>query len=136
MAPKNGYAISNYVGFAGIGKDGPALPANSPKAGIFAYNRKTRVADITDGTSNTMAVTETKTNTGPWGAAGSSTMRPATQQPYVNGPDGFGGITPQGMNVLFADGSVRFISKDIDPKVFEAMITIHGGEAINPNPNP
>ncbi|MGE3316892.1 MAG: DUF1559 domain-containing protein [Planctomycetaceae bacterium] len=131
----NGYAISNYIGFAGIGKDGPKLPANSPKAGIFGYNRKTRIADVLDGTSNTAAVTETKTNTGPWGAAGSSTMRPATQKPYVNGPDGFGGITPQGMNVLFADGAVRFISKDIDPKVFEAMITIQGGEAVNLDSN-
>jgi len=32
--------------------------------------------------------------------------------------------------VLFADGSVRFISEDVDPLVFEAMGTIAGGESV------
>lgn len=127
---KDGYAVTNYVGIAGIGKDGPTLPVDNPKAGVFAYNRPTRIGDIRDGTSNTMMVIETKTNVGPWGAAGVSTIRPLTQKPYLNGPDGFGGISAGGGYIALADGSVLFISNDIDPKVFEALSTINGGENV------
>ena len=42
----------------------------------------------------------------------------------------FGGNHPGGANVLFADGSARFISESIDPKVFEALSTMAGGEAV------
>ena len=33
-----------------------------------------------------------------------------------------------GLHVLFADGSARFLSESMDPEVYEAMITINGGE--------
>ncbi len=36
-----------------------------------------------------------------------------------------------GVNVLFADGSVRFIREDIPWKGFEAMLTIDGGEKVD-----
>ncbi len=32
--------------------------------------------------------------------------------------------------VAFADGSVRFLRETIDPKVFEAISTIAGGEGL------
>ena len=37
---------------------------------------------------------------------------------------------PPSANVAMADGSVRFVRETIDPKVFEAMSTIAGGESI------
>ena len=37
-----------------------------------------------------------------------------------------GGETP----VLMADGSLKFISESIDPKIFEALSTMAGGEAV------
>ncbi len=55
-------------------------------------------------------------------------MRPLTQRPYVNGPDGFGSGQPGGMLAGMADGSVRFISKDVDPGVIEQLATIHGND--------
>ncbi|MDB4787004.1 DUF1559 domain-containing protein, partial [Planctomycetaceae bacterium] len=67
---------------------------------------------------------------GPWAAGGKSTLRSLTQKPYINGPDGIGGPYTGGCNVLFADGSVRFISENIDPSLFEALSTIAGGEVI------
>ena len=39
-------------------------------------------------------------------------------------PEGFGGPFPGGANILFADGSVRFIKNTINPTVFRALATM------------
>jgi prepilin-type processing-associated H-X9-DG protein len=121
---------SHYVGIAGVGKGAELLALPSQRAGVFGYNRITRIRDITDGTANTMMITEASKNFGPWGAGGNVTIRALTKKPYINGPDGIGGPFNGGCNVLFADGSVRFISKNINPKIFESLSTIQGGEVI------
>lgn len=120
----NGPGESHYVGIAGLGKDAPMLPADHKRAGIFAINRKIRIRDIVDGTSNTMMISEASGKLGPWISGGSSTIRPLTKKPYINGPDGIGGPYTGGVNVGFADGSVRFISENIDPAVFERLSTM------------
>ena len=51
--PNAGYASGNYVGNVGTST---RLNANPP--GIFGQNSRTKFRDITDGTSNTMAVSE------------------------------------------------------------------------------
>jgi prepilin-type processing-associated H-X9-DG protein len=124
------FGTTHYVGIAGLGKDAPTLPVTSEKAGVFGYNRATRIQDIRDGTSNTMMITETHKDFGPWSAGGPSTIRSLTTKPYINGPDGIGGPTPGGCNILLADGSVRFVSESVDPKIFEAISTIRGGETV------
>ena len=58
-------------------------------------------------------------------------MRPLTRQPYVNGPDGFGSGQADGMVAGMADGSVRFLSKNIDPHVMEQLATVRGGEQVD-----
>ncbi|MFH1675702.1 MAG: H-X9-DG-CTERM domain-containing protein [bacterium] len=45
---------------------------------------------------------------------------------------GFGGVFAGGANFLFADGRVRFISKNIDPGVLRALATHAGNEIIDP----
>ncbi|MGE0379165.1 MAG: DUF1559 domain-containing protein, partial [Planctomycetaceae bacterium] len=124
-----GFATTHYIGLAGLGEDGPELPANNPKAGFFAYDRATHIRDITDGTSNTIAISDGSGH-GPWGAGGAATIRPLTQQPYINGPDGIGGPHRGGVHVGLADGSIRFVSENIDPGVMEALVTISGGEVV------
>jgi len=121
---------THYVGIAGVGKDAPELKLPHKRAGIFGYDRKTRMRDIKDGTSNTMMISEASAQFGSWAAGGKSTIRSLTQKPYINGPDGIGGPYTGGCNVGFADGSVHFISENIDPSVFEALSTIGGGEVI------
>ena len=128
--PNDREGTTHYVGMAGIGKDAADLKVNDAKAGIFGHNRQTRMRDITDGTSNTIAITESSDHFGPWAQGGRSTIRGLTEEPYINGPDGIGSPFPGGMNAGLADGSVRFISEDIDPEVFKALITIRGGERI------
>jgi hypothetical protein len=130
------YPVTHYVGLAGLGADGPTLPVTSPKAGCFAYDRGTRMTDIKDGLSNTAMVSEASKDYGPWAAGGRATIRPLTEKPYVNGPDGIGGPFRGGFFVGFADMSVHFISQNIDPTVMEAMMTISGGETVDRSPGP
>ncbi|MCA8999693.1 MAG: DUF1559 domain-containing protein [Planctomycetaceae bacterium] len=126
-----GYPVTGYVGIGGVGEDAPELPANHRRAGIFGYNRVTRIRDITDGTSNTMMTSEASDH-GPWSAGGYSTIRAFTEVPYINGPDNIGNPwSPRGTNVGMADGSVRTVNEDIDPSVIEAMATINGGERVD-----
>jgi prepilin-type processing-associated H-X9-DG protein len=125
-----GLPVTECVGMAGVGADGPMLPVTSPRAGVFAYDRVTRIDDIKDGTSNTIAISDCNKDLGSWAAGGRATIRSLTKQPYIDGPDGLGGH-PEGCQVGFADGSVRFISKSIDAKTFEALMTINGHEPIS-----
>src|SRR5262249_15130062 len=121
---------TSYVGIAGLGPDAPRLPVNDPRAGIFGYDRHTRPADIKDGASTTMMIAEAASANGPWTAGGPATVRgldPA-RRPYIGPGRQFGGNHVGGAMVMFADGSVRFVGELVDPKVFEALSTIAGGE--------
>ena len=120
---------AHYVGMAGVGEDAPELPVRHERAGIFGYDRKTRFRDVLDGTSNTIMLTETNEVDIPW-AAGGRTLKSLTQEPYVNGPDGIGSPTPGGCNVLMADGSVRFISEDIDPEMMRRLAAMADGKVV------
>jgi prepilin-type processing-associated H-X9-DG protein len=126
-----GYAATNYVGIAGVGEDAATLKIRDPRAGIFGYDRRTRFSDIKDGMSNTLLVGEVYRDLGPWAQGGHATVRGLTTKPYINGPDGIGcGKGSGGVNVLMADGSVRFVSENIASEVFEAMATMAGGETV------
>jgi hypothetical protein len=125
-----GDSQTHYVGMAGIGEDAANLKVDEQGAGVFGYNRQTRMRDITDGTSNTIAIMEASNDFGPWAQGGRSTIRGLTEEPYINGPDGIGGSWVGGAQGALADGSVRFISENIDPDVFKALMTISGGEQI------
>lgn len=126
VAPNTAGGRLDYLAVAGVGKD--AAVVNDQHAGVFGYNRKTRIRDITDGTSNTMLVGDAQQPV-PY-AHGHRTIQAFTEQPYINGPDGFGSHHPGGMQILMADGSVRFISEWVDPTIVEALATKAGGEII------
>jgi hypothetical protein len=139
-ALSSGYPATHYVGVAGVGQDAAQLPADDPRAGVFGYGRQTRQQDLLRGGSHTIAVLGVQgQQCGPWAQGGPATVRPLTQPPYCNGPDGFGSGQADGMVAGFADGSVRFLSKDIDPHVMEQLATVRGGDqvdmaAIEPKP--
>jgi prepilin-type processing-associated H-X9-DG protein len=81
------------------------------------------VAQITDGTSNTILAVEWQGDI-PW-------TKPLDIPFDPNGPRvELGGYQPDGFNALFADGSVRFLSKSIAAPVLKALITRSGGEVI------
>ena len=124
-------ATTDYAGWAGVGKDAPTEKSKPEKKGVFGYERATRIGDITDGTSNTVMVSDVVAKgRGPWAQGGTATIRALTAKPYVNGPDGIGSPHVGGFHVLMCDGSVRFVSQNIDPGTLEKLATRAGGEVI------
>jgi len=123
----HGYPAAHIVGMAGVGTDAAMLPVTHPRAGVFGYDRSTRRKDITDGTANTILIAGVRDHLGSWAAGGRASIRPVTRPPYVNGPDGFGTGRADGMTVLMADGSVRFLSTKTDPRVVRRMAAMADG---------
>ncbi len=81
------------------------------------------LAEFRDGTSNTIMVVEADS------ARAVTWTKPDDWEYDAKQPlAGLGHAHPNGFNVAFADGSVHFISKAIDPKVFHALLTIAGGD--------
>ncbi|MBX9791628.1 MAG: DUF1559 domain-containing protein [Pirellulales bacterium] len=126
----NGYGASHFVGVTGLGTDAATLDINDPRAGVFGATRRATAAQIGDGVANTIALLGVTQRIGPWAAGGAATTRPLVTAPYVNGPDGFGTGQVDGMFAAMADGSVRWISAEADPRVVEQLATINGGEQI------
>jgi hypothetical protein len=85
-----------------------------------------KLSDVRDGTSNTLIGGEVVQNGRPWG----STNNWRDPRLGINkSTQGFGGPWNGGAAVMMmADGSTRYITDDIDPKVLEALATPDGGE--------
>jgi prepilin-type processing-associated H-X9-DG protein len=124
--------ITQYVALSGIGLDAASQPANAPGNGFMGYDRITALDSIKDGTSNTIALMETRSNLGSWAQGGPSSLRAfdPTDLPIQGKDRPFGGHEG-GMNVALADGSIRFIRDKVDPQILATAITIAGGESVN-----
>ena len=96
------------------------------KGALFEDGKGTKIADITDGTSNTLMVVEAKEAV-PWTMPDDLPFDPAAAPSLF----GAGSTHPGGFNALFADGSVRFIKTSISLQMFRALITRAGGEVVN-----
>ena len=130
---------THYISIAGVGEDAASLAKDDPNRGVFNYEFTTRFDDMKDGTSVTLLLAETSLDNGPWLAAGRPTVRGYVTdvEPLVgvrgqfggfHEPHWFPGSSPGGVNVCFADSSVRTLLPTISPRVFRALCTIAGGE--------
>jgi prepilin-type processing-associated H-X9-DG protein len=165
--PFNGTAAcGDYAGInrvdAELVRRGLIDPSSGPRdqsghyPGVFPINRTTRLADILDGTSQTILMAECAgrpqlwhgrkpvpnvwLSGGPWASRNLLFGRGAT-------PDGtaFYGpcainctndrevysFHPGGANVVFADGHVQFLHADIGIRVFARLVTRAGGEVVS-----
>ncbi|MCA9123002.1 MAG: hypothetical protein H6822_02880 [Planctomycetaceae bacterium] len=134
--PFENMALTHFVGMAGVEDRrnvvAAKLPRSDPRAGVFGYDEVAKRGEITDGESNTIMLIGSGKLASPWVAGGGATVRGA-REPYFDELTGFGSqdTSRQGAISVMADGSVRFISSNIDPTVFRAMSTIHGKETVD-----
>jgi hypothetical protein len=97
---------------------------------LFPGSGSVKLADIADGTANTLAVVEVDKVKVPWTAPSDLDVR--TMSFRINDPKkpAIGSKHPGGANVGVADASQRFASDSISPANLRALITIAGGEGV------
>ena len=135
----------------------PAVGKNAGNMNCFEFgdgliirnmrnNDSSKIRDVTDGTSNTLAVGECHVMASAWNGwfnlngAVASTAIPlnfvnAAIDRNVTAGDwrtayGFNSMHPGGGNFTMSDGSVQFISENIDQGIYGALATVQGGEVI------
>ena len=114
---------THYVGIAGVGGNAAELKRGDEDAGFFGEERVLRRSDVSAGISHTLMALETASDIGPWISAGFPTVRgvPEDVDHLVGVGAPFGGNHAGGMNALYVDGSVRFESDRIDPKILRDL---------------
>ena len=143
-------AIVTYRGTAG------AYPTDDPAGtqnGMFGINWARRISEVTDGLSNTLAMgefvqidhegsySEPPGNVRPW-ILGSVYGAMVVEYPINTDVDRFvdnipyqqlplGSFHPGGMNGMMADGSVTFLTEDIDLELYRQLATVNGGEVVS-----
>jgi prepilin-type N-terminal cleavage/methylation domain-containing protein len=151
------FAVRNYAAMGG--KNAFSLsgqPGTAPEGIMFPIS-KTTFRDITDGSSNTILLVETREEkVAPWieGSFAALTARWLNlMSPTLEGNSVSINYTPYfdyslvnpavpvqtwgpssmhegGAHHLLGDGSVRFISENLDVKVYDALSTRNGGEVV------
>lgn len=120
--PSDGLSLSNgtnYVMITGEGTVG-SLP-----------NQCTRMVDIRDGTSNTIAVVEIVDSGIEWSEPRDLTLEELSMQLNDDTGSGPSSRHPGGINVLFCDGSAVFLSEGIDPRTLENLFRCNDGNPVS-----
>ncbi|NLS94105.1 MAG: DUF1559 domain-containing protein [Planctomycetaceae bacterium] len=109
---------TNYVMITGEGTIG-GLP-----------NECVSFRDITDGTSNTIAVVEIVDSGIEWSEPRDLTLEELSMQLNDDTGSGPSSRHPGGINVLFCDGSTVFLSEGIDPRTLENLFRCNDGNPV------
>jgi prepilin-type processing-associated H-X9-DG protein len=115
MRSPGGFALTHYSGNVHL------LGGTAPRT----------MLSVQEGSGTTILMGEIADGLPPWGY-------PANWRDPALGINrsprrGFGGPYPGGANFVFADGSIRFISDRVDPRIMEALGTPGGAKGLNPS---
>ena len=127
------FGRSNYAGVAGDGNQAGVYRRNE-----FGLTHGVRIEEITDGTSVTLMIGEQDSvPTDPEGAWWEIPLASATapidslDAQGLKLPDTFRSQHGGGAHFLMVSGAVRWINSGIDLRVYHALATISGGEAVS-----
>ena len=148
-------ATTNYVGLFGVSQpggddlddcEGSAVGFQCKGDGIFFHNSSVRFRDITDGTSNTLAVgeraTQVKSGNAPFystwsgviagGDEATARVLGAADHPPNLGvhAEDFSSKHVGGAQFLLGDGHCKFLSENIDRNLFGSLATRSGAETV------
>jgi prepilin-type N-terminal cleavage/methylation domain-containing protein/prepilin-type processing-associated H-X9-DG protein len=148
-------AVGNYVGVFGMQNiheaESMSIGQQCVSDGVFYHNSGVTYKDIKDGTSHTVAVGERSfiltpqyqkgmdlglstwvgsppnDGCGPGLVLGTGAYTPNTRQDDLHN---FSSRHPTGTNFALVDGSVRFVSQDLDDQFFRALCTMAAGDSV------
>lgn len=152
------FAIRNYVCMGAKSVFGLSGSPFFPAEGVMFPASKTKFRDITDGTSNTIILAETREESAAVWIDGTTASVAArwfdytrpdlsgqtvsiNYTPYFPGPPlvptnpieqlyGPSSMHPGGAQHLLGDGSVRFISQNLNVLTYDALVSKSGGEVV------
>lgn len=107
---------------------GPGICHYAGNSHLFAINKCWRIRDTTDGTSNTIAFGDVSAGFKQWGDPTN------VRDPGLGigpAPDKFGSPFVGGTHFLLVDGSVRFVSENVNINLLKALATPNGGEIVS-----
>src|ERR1700733_285027 len=157
LAGGNDYGPSNGIASGGLLPLAPSQGGGVANGVMSDNNLRTRIRDITDGTSQTALMweiaarpaiyVEDRQLPGTTGGGGwadilnaENWFRGSTLVGTANGPcainctnqaeTGVYSFHPGGVNVLLTDGSVQFLGENTDVGVFVSLVTLQGGTYI------
>jgi prepilin-type N-terminal cleavage/methylation domain-containing protein/prepilin-type processing-associated H-X9-DG protein len=156
LAPTGRFACSDYAGIREVPQalvDSGMIDRPASRDSALPVNVLVRLTDITDGTSETMLYAEDAgrpqlwrngrlvpgppISGGPWAGRNLIWGMPADPNPpwpcAINCSNNreIYSFHPGGANVVFADGSVRFLKESISIRVLAALVTRAGGEVVS-----
>lgn len=130
---------TNWVAVAGWGKNAarynPADETQAKLVGITGYDWGSAIKDIADGPGKTIYLIQVRPGLArPWLSGGGATLIGLNEDPKRNPMDDLAHQRPDGewgTYAIMADGTVRWIKKDIPANLLKALATRAGKEPIS-----